>query len=72
MKMATKKIGFMDAEDFPMPSAATVVLGTNPDHERHDFAVAALQSIDWNQIGMGVDQAAQLCWAMADAMVRNK
>jgi hypothetical protein len=72
MKMATKKIGFMDADDFPMPSAATVVLGTTPDHERHDFAVAALQSIDWNQIGMGVDQAAQLCWAMADAMVRNK
>ena len=70
--MATKKIGFMDAEDFPMPSAATISVGTNPDKERHDFAVAALQSIDWNQIGMGVDQAAQLCWAMADAMVRNK
>lgn len=68
--MATKKIGFLDAEDFPMPSAATITQA--PDPERHDFAVAALQSIDWNQIGMGVDQAAQLCWAMADAMVRNK
>lgn len=70
--MATKKIGFLDAEDFPMPSASTVVLGTNPDHERHDFAVAALESLDWNAIGMSPDQAAQLCWAMADAMVRNK
>jgi hypothetical protein len=70
--MATKKIGFLDAEDFPMPSAATVVLGTNPDKELHDFAVAALQTLDWNQIGMGVDQAAQLCWAMAESMVRNK
>lgn len=68
--MATKKIGFLDAEDFPMPSAETIVQA--PDTERHDFAVAALESIDWNQIGMGVDQAAQLCWAMADAMVRNK
>ncbi len=68
--MATKKIGFLDAEDFPMPSAGTIVQA--PDTERHDFAVAALESIDWNQIGMGVDQAAQLCWAMADAMVRNK
>ncbi len=70
--MATKKIGFLDAEDFPMPSAGTIAVGTDPNKERHDFAVAALESIDWNQIGMGVDQAAQLCWAMADAMVRNK
>ena len=37
-----------------------------------DFAIAALQSVDWNQIGMGVDQAAKLCWSMAEAMVRNK
>jgi len=34
--------------------------------------VAALHSVDWNQIGMGVDQAAKLCWSMAEAMVRNK
>jgi hypothetical protein len=73
MKMATKKIELgMNIDDFPMPSGATVVLGTNPDKELHDFAVAALQTLDWNQIGMGVDQAAQLCWAMADAMVRHK
>ena len=70
--MATKKIGFLDAEDFPMPSAGTIVQAPDTSKERHDFAVAALQSIDWNQIGMGVDQAAQLCWAMADAIVRNK
>ena len=70
--MATKKIGFLDAEDFPMPSAGTIVVGTDPNKERHDFAVAALQTLDWNQIGMSVDQAAQLCWAMADAMVRHK
>ena len=37
-----------------------------------DYAIAALQSVDWNQIGMGVDQAAKLCWSMAEAMVRNK
>jgi hypothetical protein len=73
MKMATKKIELgMNIDDFPMPSASTIVLGTDPNKERHDFAVAALQTIDWNQIGMGVDQAAQLCWAMADAMIRNK
>jgi hypothetical protein len=72
MKMATKKIGFLDAEDFPMPSASTIVVGTDPNKERHDFAVAALQTLDWNQIGMGVDQAAQLCWKMAEAMVRHK
>lgn len=71
--MATKKIELgMNIDDFPMPSAGTIVVGTDPNKERHDFAVAALESIDWNQIGMGVDQAAQLCWAMADAMVRNK
>lgn len=37
-----------------------------------DYAIAALESLDWNQIGMGVDQAAKLCWSMAEAMVRNK
>jgi hypothetical protein len=72
--MATKKIGFMDIADFPMPSAETVTPAVAPaeDKDLHDFAVAALQTLDWNQIGMGVDQAAQLCWAMAEAMVRNK
>ncbi len=71
--MATKKIELgMNIDDFPMPSASTIVLGTNPDKELHDFAVAALQTLDWNQIGMGVDQAAQLCWSMAEAMVRHK
>jgi hypothetical protein len=73
MKMATKKIELgMNIDDFPMPSASTIVVGTDPNKELHDFAVAALQTIDWNQIGMGVDQAAKLCWAMAEAMVRNK
>lgn len=55
---------YQHSEPFPIAPDAS--------KERHDFAVAALQSLDWNQIGMGVDQAAQLCWAMADAMVRNK
>ena len=67
--MATKKIGFMDAEDFPMPSAETIV---KTDDDLSLYAAAALQSLDWNQIGMGVDHAAQLCWQMAQAMVRNK
>ncbi len=38
----------------------------------NDFAIAAMQSIDWNQIGMGFDQAAKIVWEMAAAMVRNK
>jgi hypothetical protein len=38
----------------------------------NDFAIAAMQSIDWNQIGMGFDQAAKTVWEMAAAMVRNK
>jgi hypothetical protein len=46
----------------PLPQAKTL----------DDYAIAALQSVDWNQIGMGVDQAAKLCWGMAEAMVRNK
>lgn len=66
--MATKKI---EVEEFP-PVPDTSIVVEAPSTNRHDFAVAALQSLDWNQIGMGVDQAAQLCWAMADAMVRNK
>lgn len=41
-------------------------------NDLHDFAIAALQSVDWNAIGMGVDQAAKLCWSMAEAMIRNK
>jgi hypothetical protein len=78
MKMATKKIELgMNIDDFPMPSAGTITqapatITQAPDTERHDFAVAALQTLDWNQIGMGVDQAAKLCWSMAEAMIRNK
>lgn len=37
-----------------------------------EYAVAALESLDWNQIGMGQDEAAKLCWSMAQAMMRNK
>lgn len=59
--MATKKIDSVDD---------LAILPT--DKTLDDYAVAALQSVDWNQIGMGVDQAAKLCWAMAEAMVRNK
>jgi hypothetical protein len=73
--MATKKIELgLDIADFPVFSAETITPTVAPPEskELHDFAVAALQTLDWNQIGMGVDQAAQLCWAMAEAMVRNK
>ena len=72
--MATKKIELgLDIADFPVFSAETITPAFAPENkDLHDFAVAALQSLDWNQIGMGVDQAAQLCWAMAEAMVRNK
>lgn len=48
----------------------SIKIETDPDLSM--FAAAALKSLDWNQIGMGVDQAAQLCWKMAVAMVRNK
>jgi hypothetical protein len=43
---------------------------TDPNFYR--FAAAALQSINWNQIGMSPDEAAKLCWQMAIAMMRNK
>ena len=36
------------------------------------FAGAALKSLDWNAIGMSQDEAAKLCWSMAEAMMRNK
>lgn len=75
--MATKKIELgMNIDDFPMtpllPLQTNIEIGNDLNKELHDFAVAALHSVDWNQIGMGVDQAAKLCWSMAQAMVRNK
>ena len=48
--------------EVPLQQSATI----------NDFAIAAMQSIDWNQIGMGFDQAAKTVWEMAAAMVRNK
>lgn len=70
--MATKKIELgMSADDFPVPLAGAII-PTAPSKTIEDYAIAALQSVDWNQIGMGVDQAAKLCWGMAEAMIRNK
>ena len=73
--MATKKtegvpLGAYIEEVYQTEPATIVPLpqGKNID----DFAIAALESLDWNQIGMGVDQAAKLCWNMAEAMMRNK
>ena len=67
--MATKKedLAYREIE----PSVAVVEAAPAPK-TLDDFAIAALQAVDWNQIGMGVDQAAKLCWSMAEAMVRNK
>jgi len=83
--MATKKISLgLDADDFkienvlerspePITLTTTVPMGQiTTGLNINDFAVAALKSLDWNQIGMGVDQAAKLCWQMAEAMMRNK
>lgn len=76
--MATKKIELgLNADDFKIESPFEVVqtppaIFSAPDSELTKFAIAALQSLDWNQIGMGVDQAAKLCWSMAEAMIRNK
>lgn len=75
--MATKKIELgLNADDFTvekMVEAVSLPTGNiQTGLNINEFAVAALQSLDWNQIGMGVDQAAKLCWSMADAMVRNK
>lgn len=79
--MANKKISLgMDAEDFDIlntvkPEVSAVQVQAPyafTEDQINRFAEAALRSLDWNQIGMGVDQAAKLCWQMADAMVRNK
>lgn len=74
--MATKKIELgLNADDFTvekMIEKAPEPKMFVPANNLTVFAIAALQSLDWNQIGMGVDQAAQLCWKMAEAMERNK
>ena len=69
--MATKKEDLVYRELEPSVALGEVVVSPAPK-TLDDFAIAALQSVDWNQIGMGVDQAAKLCWSMAQAMVRNK
>lgn len=67
--MATKKI---ESEETTFPALQPSVVSVAQAKTLDDYAIAALQSVDWNQIGMGVDQAAKLCWSMAEAMVRNK
>lgn len=69
--MATKKEDLVYREIEPSVPLGEVVVAPAPK-TLDDFAIAALQSVDWNQIGMGVDQAAKLCWSMAEAMIRNK
>ena len=66
--MATKKTD--DAQEHIQDLA--LAIASDNERQLHEFAIAALQSVDWNQIGMGVDQAAKLCWGMAEAMIRNK
>jgi phage gp36-like protein len=66
--MATKKTD--DVQEHIQELA--IAIASDTERQEHEFAIAALQSVDWNQIGMGVDQAAKLCWSMAQAMVRNK
>lgn len=79
--MATKKTAEEVAKEVEnYPKIDQNIMGVYMDQVRNsvnkltveDYAVAALQSLDWSQIGMGVDQAAKLCWSMAEAMVRNK
>ncbi len=75
--MATKKTEVEElVSEALAPSFAaltpSVISVAPPQKTIDDYAIAALQSVDWNQIGMGVDQAAKLCWSMAEAMVRNK
>lgn len=80
--MATKKISLgLDADDFnienivvnnansyPAITSGQIVTTLNIN----EFAVAALQSLDWNAIGTSPDEAAKLAWRMAEAMVRNQ
>ncbi len=74
--MATKKISLgMNLEDFTVEKMAEKVYTTAEvieDLAISEFAVAALKSLDWNAIGTSPDEAAQLCWKMAEAMVRHK
>ena len=71
--MATKKLDLTEEQiGEPVYKPLPILEAIPAPNDLHDFAVAALQSLDWNQIGMGVDQAAQLCWSMAEAMIRNK
>ena len=52
--MATKKTD--DIQEHIQDLAMAIASDT--ERQEHEFAIAALQSVDWNQIGMGVDQAA--------------
>ena len=52
----------------PLPALESV----QTDPRLYQFAGIALQSLDWNAIGMSQDEAARLCWSMAQAMLRNK
>lgn len=78
--MATKKLIPENTEAVEVTAHVEtenqIAQAQTPDYFEDDqfnrFAEAALKSLDWNQIGMGVDQAAKLCWSMAEAMVRNK
>ena len=70
--MATKKVEDAVSEAVAPTFEALKPSVAPPAKTIDDYAIAALQSVDWNQIGMGVDQAAKLCWGMAEAMVRNK
>lgn len=72
--MATKKTEIEEAVSVAiMPTFEALKPSVAPPEKTlDDYAIAALQSVDWNQIGMGVDQAAKLCWGMAEAMIRNK
>jgi hypothetical protein len=76
MKMVTKKTEAIPLgayiEEVYQPLTPSTIVPLPQAISVDDFAIAALQSVDWNQIGMGVDQAAKLCWSMAEAMVRNK
>ena len=75
-----KKISLgMNAEDFTVEKMAETVPQARSsrdiltdDFMIPEFAIAALKSLNWNQIGLSVDEAAQLCWKMAEAMVRHK
>jgi hypothetical protein len=75
--MATTKK--LDADDFTIDKMVESIPDKNteptmfvPANDLTVFAIAALQSLDWNQIGMSQDEAAKLCWSMAEAMMRNR